>query len=191
MKLKGYIIAVGVFLIVLAGVFYWGYRYYPLNNPCPQIARDTVYLRDTVYRTIPDKPPEYIVVRDSIVIRDTVFRDVDTLAILTDYYAIHYYTRTWEDSLVFITRQDAVAENKFIDSWLEYKIKRPQTVINNSVNEINYSRYIYGGLVLPINNFDYAGLQVNYAGPKGSVGVMYQPGVKNFSVIMELKLFKF
>jgi hypothetical protein len=192
MKLKSYIIAVTLFLCVLAGSFFFGYRLYPKLNPCPEIASDTILVHDTVTHHITDTVPFYIVKRDSVIQRIDVPAIVDTSAILADYFALHYFTRIWEDSLLLATSEDVVSENQFIDNVFTYQIKRPQSIINNSVdNSIYYSSYFNIGISLPLTKMEYAEIEAFYAFRRGHVGFGYIPSLKSPSFKIGLNLFKF
>lgn len=184
-----------IIILLLGGSFYLGYRVCLIRNPVTHVVvTDTIYLPDTTTHTIADKPPEYIIVRDSIKYRDTEWMDsvlqaskVDTNAILRKFYAIHYYTRTWQDSLISITRHDAIAENNFIDSKINYQFLKPQTIIYNTT-AYTYSRYLYGGLDMPVNNINHLKFEVTYATNKGYLGAGYSPGQNTLSLKAGVKL---
>jgi hypothetical protein len=180
----------GLILCVLAGFLYLGYLAYPLVNKPPQIASDTVFIYDTITHFVPDTVPYYIVKTDSVTIKDTVFAEIDTLAILLDYYSLHYYTRTWEDSLLIATSHDAISENEFIDNTFTYKIKYPQQIIYNTT-VYSYSKYLYGGVTIPLGNLNYTGIQLSYASPKFTTGLLYQPGIKAVSLSLGGTIKKF
>src|SRR5574343_101495 len=99
-------------ILLLTGAFVAGWKAYPKLYPCPEIQRDTIMIRDTIIHYIPDTVPWYIVKRDTVIVNHNIPTVVDTAAILADYYAIHYYTRNWQDSIVEITSEDAIAENR-------------------------------------------------------------------------------
>jgi len=152
-KTANYIV-VGLVLVALAGVFYFGYTMYPKFNKCPQNAPDTVYVHDTVTHVIPDSIPYLVVKHDSIKYRDKVWIDsivqankVDTAMILAEFYALHYYTRHWNDTLLSVTQRDVLSENRFIESSFTYKLLRPLQIINNVNNHYTtYNKYLYVGL---------------------------------------------
>ena len=181
MGLKKIFSGAGLILCLLAVSFYGGWYLYPKLNKPPQIASDTVFVYDTITHFVPDTVPYYIVKTDSVTIKDTVFAEIDTLAILLDYYSLHYYTRTWEDSLLIATSHDAISENEFIDNTFTYKIKSPQQIIYNTT-VYSYSKYLYGGVTIPFGNFNYTGIQLSYASPKFTTGLLYQPGIKAVSL---------
>jgi hypothetical protein len=191
-KIRGYLIATGITLLILAGLFFAGYRYYSIRNPCPGPVTETVYIHDTVIHRIVDTVPYYIVRRDSVIRWREVPADVDTMQILDDFYACHYYTRTWEDSLLRATSEDVIAENQFVDNRFTYQILRPQTVINNTVdNSVNYSKYLYLGMSATYPELKYADLSLSYAFSGGYLGVGYYPFIKTVSLKWGVNLHKF
>lgn len=183
MKLTYNIMAVGLFLCLLAGFFFGGYKYCQSKKKVPQIAPDTVYLYDTVEHYIPDTIPYYLIEYKDRVIRDTVFKDIDTAAILRDYYAFHYYTRTWEDSLIVAVSQDVVSENQFIDNTFSYSFKKPQEI--SVVNTTHFSRYVYAGIDASSKDI---GFEALYAFPKGYAGLGF--GTRGVSVKLGIKVFQ-
>ena len=196
-SIKKYIIG-GLVAIFLLLSFYGGYKFHAYSKPCPEIVTDTIVIHDTVLHYIPDTIPYYIIKTDSVEIRDSMWMDslitaykIDTTKILYDYYLKHYYNRTWNDSLVNITLDDVVAQNKIIDAILNYKILRPQTVINNIVNNgINYSKYVYIGLESDFSDYDYWDINVLYANDKFYAKFGYMPKRKGITVGAGIKLFK-
>jgi len=171
-KTANYIV-VGLVLLALLGCGYFGYTIYPRLNKCPDIASDTIVIRDTVPHTIPDTIPYYIVKYDSIVYRDTIFKDVDTAAILKDHFAIHYYERSWQDSSLSVLLKDVISQNQPISNEFTYKILRPQTVIHNEYSSYSYSRYVTAGLNFLLNDLSYTGIEMNYIAPTWQGGMGY------------------
>jgi hypothetical protein len=66
---KNWIIVI-LSLVILTGVFFFGYAMYPKWNPCPQIKSDTIYSHDTIPHLIPDSIPYYIERIDSVKYKD-------------------------------------------------------------------------------------------------------------------------
>lgn len=192
MKSNDYIV-VGLIILALLGVGYFGYTMYPKINKCPETASDTVYVHDTAWHTIQDTVPWYIVKYDSIIYRDTVFKDVDTTAILKDYYAIHYYTRLWQDTLIAVTKHDAISKNDFISSELTYKLLKPMTVINNVTNNNLYSRYIIFGVDLPFKQVKHMNINIDamYVTSRYYLGVGYNSELNCPTVKGGITMFSF
>jgi hypothetical protein len=184
-------IVLAAIVLLLAGAFIGGCSWHKKYRPCPEVFTHTVILHDTVIHHIKDTVPYYIVRRDSIVYRDTVFQDIDTAAILRNFYALHYYTRTWEDSLLFAKSEDAISQNEFVDNKFSYKILRPQSITYTTVdNSISYSKYLYAGVSIPIKDIKYADLSLSYAFRRGFVGVGYSPMQNGFSLKTGLTIIK-
>lgn len=181
MKTKDYIL-VGLVLIALAGVFYFGWTMHSKYNPCPVITSDTVYVYDTITHVIPDTIPYMVVKYDSIVYRDTVFKDVDTATILRDYFAEHYYTRHWNDTLISVTQHDVITENKFKDSDFTYKLLKPVTVIKNVVNNTFYNRYVTIGAGVSLKDIKHVDLEVDYVTKNWYGGIGYDAGLNFVSI---------
>jgi hypothetical protein len=189
-KVSIYITLVAI-LIILISVFLWGFRTYPKVHPPPVASIDTFYVHDTVVHRIPYP----VTIRDSIRYRDQAWIDsivqanqVDTSALLADYYALHYYTRHWGDSLISVTLKDVVSGNRFIDSALTYQILRPQQVINSVINNYTYSRYLYAGADIPVDKIRNAEYGLFYASRRTFVGGAYSPLTGTFSFKCGLKL---
>ena len=182
-------ILIGLVLVALISIFYAGYRTYPIINQPPPIDQDTIYIIDTVEYYIPDTIPYLVVKYDSIVYRDTVFKDVDTAMILKDYYALHYYTRYWNDTLLSVTQRDILSENKFVESSFTYKLLKPLQIINNvSNNYTTYSRYLYVGVSTPLRDFNYSTFDVTYAFPAGYLGTGYNKGLNSITFKVGVRL---
>jgi len=171
---KNWIIA-GLILCVLTGVWFWGYYTCKNRNPLPEAISDTVYIHDTIKHTITDRVPYYITRLDSVIIRDTVFREIDTAAILEDYFAVHYYLRTWQDSLIKVSIEDAVTENNFISNNFTYQFLRPQTLINNVTNITNFNKYLYIGGSVTLPDAKYSNVGVYGAFSRSFFGLSYMP----------------
>jgi hypothetical protein len=171
--LKNVLLGAALALFLIAGIW-GGYRLYPSLHPCNTQAPDTIYVHDTVFHYIPDTIPYYIVKLDSIVYRDTVFKDVDTAAILKDYYAPHYYERIWRDTALTVILKDVIAENKSIANTFTYQITRPQQIIIQQP-EVTYSRYITFGAGLPFKNAKHMTLDLDltFVTPKYYFGAGY------------------
>ncbi len=176
-KTQNTIIGVLITIVILFS-FLIGYNTYPKWNT-PITVNDTIFKVDTVEHTIVDTFPWFVVKRDTIIYRDTITREVDTAVILREYFATHYYSRTWQDSSVIITVDDAVSENKLIDQVLKYEITRPQSIVNVSQVNYSYSRYLYAGI-----RADYkgAGFGLFYADRRALYGLGYNPFNRNIEL---------
>ena len=91
------------------------------------------YKYDTVeVAAVLPKPPK----PDTIIII-TPPENVDTSAVIKEYYSKNIYNRPYSDSSISITLVDTVFENKLQKGTIEYKILRPTQVITNIFNPID------------------------------------------------------
>lgn len=101
------------------------------NKTKQKIITDTIVLTEVIRDTTPLFIKTYYPVpADTIEIQ--VPANVDTLAILSNYYNKYYYRDTLvNDSMALIVIFDTITQNKIISRSGEYKNRRP-TVINNT-----------------------------------------------------------
>ena len=188
-----------VFLLILIGIFYFGYSIYPRINPCPEVRSDTIYKTDTIERIIVDRIPYYIYRTDSIVYRqqewvDSLFQanKEDTIIILNDYFAIHHYTQNWRDSLLFASEESAISENKIIDSHFTYRISQPShQIINNIITGSSNKRSVYAGLNVPVSFPKYSEAEILIIHPKFYFGAGYCPGLPSLTIKAGFKISAF
>lgn len=122
-----------MFMLVL-GIF-TGWMGHKTTHICQTSQTDTVYVYDTVIRTIPKtmfkfrylSVPELIL--DTVILKETT--PVDTATILKDYFAKVEFLRTFEDSNLKLTLTDTVTQNKIIGGGMQYQLLQPQTVVVN------------------------------------------------------------
>ena len=197
MKKAETIIVIVALIALLAGAFFGGYKYYSKKNPCPEVVVDTFYIKDTTTHSIPDKPPEYIVRWKDRIVRDKAWIDsivaanqVDTFNIIADFYDLFIYERAWGDSLITVSLIDTISQNMPIGNVFEYKILRPQQVIEHKAYfNTNYARYVYLGVDIPatVNSFN---PELLYAFRKGYAGIGYHSDQKAISLKVGVKLFQ-
>lgn len=215
-KLKSYLIA-SVITMILGIGFYGGWSLYPRLKPCPNITSDTITVLDTNWYKLEDslkltignlqaKVDYWKNHRDTIKLPgDSILvpADVDTAAILKDYFSIYRYGWEKSDSNITVVDSVTITENTPIDHMIRYKLNKPFTTIINTIdNSIWYNRYIQLGLEMPVYNLNTKQVLLNqlydiklnlhYIYPKGYVGVDWQPNTNILSVegginIMKLK----
>jgi hypothetical protein len=174
-KIKNILISIAV-LIIVAVLLFVGYKIYPVFHKCPTIVPDTILVHDTIEHIIISEVPHYIIKKDTVIVTDTVFPDVDTFAILIDYYSIHKYTRVWEDSSIKATLKDEIQENAPYRSDFSYKLLKPQQVIINNIdNSITYSSYLTAGITLPFKEMKYTSIGLSYVNRRWYIGAGYMP----------------
>lgn len=156
---------------LLSSSFYFGYNYH--SDELEQF-RDTIIVRDTNTYIIFDHSPWYHLVLDTVEYNDTIPFTIDTAQVIKEYFAKYSYTRNWKDSLMDITLHDVVTQNRFDKSTLNYKILRPQTIINNTV--VTSTPFnIYIGLDIPLNNKNDLNIEGIYIKNKRYIGAFYSP----------------
>jgi hypothetical protein len=185
-----------IIIFLLTGAFWLGFKAHARFRPCPEVKTDTLYVYDTIYHEILDSFPVYIIKKDTVIVNHNIPAIVDTAAILCDYYSIHYYTRDWydinqSDTLIHIRLEDAIMENMPIDNNFSYRWYKPQTVINNVVNNVSYSSYLYAGISAPLNDYKFAAGSVYFASDRLLLGIGYIPYYKSLSVTGGIKLARF
>jgi len=185
------ILYVSVILLILGLTFFGGYRYYGSTH---QIVTqtDTILIYDTIIHEIPNDVHHYHVDIDTVFVPDSILipSDVDTLAILADYYRIYNYKRAWEDSVISVTFTDQISQNRiFQSSLLQYKLLKPQTVITNTTTINNYSTYLNLGLNSDIK-FLYPEITAQLITKKFSYGVGYMPVQKGLTIHLGYNILK-
>jgi hypothetical protein len=166
----------GLLLLMGSGV-YIGWHLHKSLNPCPPITTNTITIHDTIPHYIPHYVTWFIKGEDTI-IHDTIPKNVDTLAILHDYYDKHIYHRAWENDTLKASVTDTISRNNYAGSEFSYRIKIPFTTINNSVdNSIHYNKYLQAGITVPISlkYINTTSIDIQYIYPKGYAGIGWQP----------------
>lgn len=196
---KNWIIIV-LSLIILTGVFFLGYSRYPVWHKQEVAKCDTIILHDTVIHTIIDSFPYYKLRVDSIKYKDPKWMDSviaanikDTLGLesfFNDYYALHYYNRSWNDTLIEISIGDLITENKPTHNNFSYRFLKPIEVHTTTTIVNNYSKYIYlaGSVSLPDSKYSNFGLYGAF--PKTIFGLSYMPFNPGVMATIGIKIIK-
>lgn len=176
------IITIGIIVLII-GMFIGGYFTYPQFNPCPEITTDTIKFYDTItFHHIPDSFPYYVESKP-IIIHDTIYPKIDSSIVYKDYFDLHIYDRKWENDSMEINLRDTLSQNKYRGNYFTYRQKYPTSTVNNNVdNSIRYDKYLQLGIAVPIKDWKYSQVELNYIFPKGSLGGFYQPEIKSFGV---------
>jgi hypothetical protein len=186
---KKLLIEVAIIIIFLFAVFIGGCRYGRTRVKCPEVTTDTILKYDTITYTIHDVVTH--VVRDTIYYPDTIPADVDTAAILKDYFAIYSYDWSKPDSIIDFNLKTTITENRPVKYDFSYKLLRPQTIVNNvtTINNPYYNR-IYLGATVPLKSA-FPGIDVMMVTEKYYGGVEYQPKEGIFSIKGGISIIKF
>ena len=181
-----------VCILLLCLAFFGGYKYHESTVPEPINTTDTIVEYDTITYTITQD--YYFQTVDTIIDTVQIPQDVDTLAILADYFTTYKYTRNWIDTNLSVTLVDNITQNKVESELFTYKILRPQKTIINTTNITNYSRYLYGGVSVPLDNsFNNLGVNLLYADNRWYGGIQYEPfnPTYHFELKFGIRIFKF
>lgn len=204
-----------IILAVLLGVGgFCGWSLHKTLHPCPTITTDTISIPDTNWYHLKDsliasnkqlkKSLAYWKAhRDTITLPGDSIPypvEVDTSAILKDYFAAYKYGWSKEDSNIIV--KDTIHVTQNIPYWhdLTYKFKKPfTTIINNVDNSITYNKYIQFGLSMPVYsysdstkvNLQNLTLEATYVFPKGYIGAGWQPNTQSVMARAGVTLFKF
>lgn len=126
---------------------------------CPKCA-DATIVSDTAY--VHDSFPKYIPVSTpvpyAVITTDTIPSNVDTIAILKDYFAKYLYSQTIADTSISVTISDTISQNKIAGRGFSYQILRPQQIITNTTIIADKKFKAYVGL-----GFTYANSAVGFA----------------------------
>jgi hypothetical protein len=112
------------------------------------------------YDTIRESIPNYIPIPEYIYPpADTMWRDVDTAAILKDYFSTYFYSDIIEDDSLKITINDSISENKIASRNLKYEILYPiKTITITEEHYLNKREFYVGPRVGMIYGGDNVGL---------------------------------
>jgi hypothetical protein len=127
------------------------------ETPKPKVITHTETEYITVENTIPKYVPRWRTRIDTIFETDSFLIDVDTLAILTDYYAKYYYNDVQDFDSFKLTILDTVTQNMITGRQIKYTLRYPKTTITEKIY-IN-KREVYVGLGGVGNS-----TQLNYVG---------------------------
>lgn len=94
---------------------------------------------------------------------DTFLVDVDTSAILADYYAKYYFVDTLSlDTLGYVLVEDTVTQNKITSRKVNYKVNIPKITIEKTIY-VNEREFYYGlGLAGNPKQLNYLGAEMLY-----------------------------
>ena len=160
------------------------------SNPKPkpkEIVKTTIkYI--PVNKEIPVYIPKW---KEKIVIDiDTFLVNVDTNAILSDYYAKYYFVDTLSlDTLGYVLVEDTVTQNKIASRKVNYKVNIPKITIEKTIY-VNEREFYYGlGLAGNPKLLNYLGAEMLYRTKKKQA---YGLGVgvnQNFQPVITGRIF--
>lgn len=165
-------------IVLLLGIgFFIGYKKVDRTSlDDTSVYSDTVYKYDTITKFINNDIYQYKETIDTIYYPDSIPSDIDTLAILKDYYSKNKITREWSDTNLYVKLVDEISQNKIVNSnWLEYKILKPQTIVTNTEVVHKYSSYLNINYSSSIQDLSYSTISLVYIRKKFSFGIGYIP----------------
>lgn len=129
-----------------------------------KIEKETVY--DTITQTIPQYIPRW---KERILYKDTtIYKDIDTSAILEDYFAFYYYSDTIADDSISVVINDTISENKIKNRNINYSILYPITTVTITKEHYLNKREFYVGpnVGASLNALEYVGIEGLFKGKK-------------------------
>ena len=119
---------------------------------------ETITKIDTITVLVNNYIPKW---NDRILPNDTVYKNVDTSAIIKDYFITYYYTDTIADDSVKIIINDSILKNKISNRNLQYEILYPTKTITITEEHYLNKREFYVGphVGASINALKYVGLE--------------------------------
>jgi len=201
-------ILAGIFMFCMIACFISGCNYHKNHFKSPEAQTVTIEVRDTGWYHIVDslnhvvdslknkpQPDPVIVYQPGEKI--PIPADVDTAAILARHYTTFRYYWQFPEKFtpgdsIRIKLNTTISENKPLVYDLSYQWLKPQTIVNNTVdNSVHYNKYLYVGLDLPFYKMENAEITALYAFSRGYLGGGYAPFAKGFSLKTGVTLLKF
>ena len=185
-------------LIVLTGVWFWGFYTFPKRHPPPVFTSSHTVVYDTAKKHIYHIWPWYSEKLVSVTYKDQAWIDsvmkagqIDSTELSDRYYANYQYEREISDSTLTVTWLDNISQNKPqpVDGF-DYRYIRPTYVTENIDNSVNYASYLYIGGSIPLYDAKMANLGVFVAFPRGLTGIGYTPYNKGVTLTGAFTLFK-
>ena len=154
----------------------------------PIIITDTIVRYDTIISEkinyIPKWKTKYITKVD------TIPSDIDTLAILKDYYAKYFYTDTlYIDTLGYAVINDTISLNSILSRDIKTNILIPTSTVTNTIyinqNEFYWGLGVYGGE----KKIDHLGGELLFKNKKHQVYGLGLGVNQNFKPVLGFKLY--
>jgi len=144
---------------------------------------------DTVYSTVVSIKPEislkYKYKTDTLWLHDTVFSEVDTFAIIEEFFTMNEYNDTIkDDSSMTIVRNISITQNKIFEE--EYFVKNNRISVL-AINKCNDKYFSLGGII----GSDILAPTIGYGFGKNEMGLGYNMnGSKGFLAFYKYKFNK-
>ena len=132
----------------------------------PRIERDTIVEYVTVTKETPVYIPKIKYINKIDIDTFLVYNQIDTLAILADYYSEVYYDDEQNLDSLYLTILDTVSQNMITGRQIKYTLKYPQTKITEKVY-LNQREFYWGlGLTGKTSQINYLGGELLYKNKK-------------------------
>jgi hypothetical protein len=187
--------ATTVIIAVLVGIVL-------MQRACPVVRyvdNDRIIYKDTTifkYDTIKKTDYKDVFIYKTIVKHDTtfLFHDVDTTAILSDYFAEKFYVDTLSnDTILFALMRSKVAQNELQERSFTYSILRPETIIHKTeiINPLKNKIFVDLSIGINMNQIS-TPIGLSYMSKSDKVySVKYDPFMKVFFIGTSFKLFEY
>ena len=132
----------------------------------PRIERDTIVEYVTITKETPVYIPKIKYINKIDIDTFLVYNQIDTLAILADYYSEVYYDDEQNLDSLYLTILDTVSQNMITGRQIKYTLKYPQTKITEKVY-LNQREFYWGlGLTGKTSQINYLGGELLYKNKK-------------------------
>ncbi len=193
-------ILIAITVALLISAFIGGCQYGKHRCGVKYITRTTTTtVYDTITKHIKGDSIPFPVKPDAIVYNTVEYKyhDVDTAAILKDYYAKHVYSRSFSNVDLLVNWTDTISQNSYHPgATFSYTILRPTEIINTTVEQVNVldSRILFVGVTipmypLPIDGKIYPSYDIRLVKDLGYLGFEYNPYYKTVGLQLGVRLF--
>jgi hypothetical protein len=183
------IFVIGCVVVLLLGFFN---KCNKGNNEITETTRkvDTIYIasKDSEHDITPEetKPPVYVTNNYTY---EASKGNIDTGAILRDYFAKRGYMDTIRNDSIDIILHEEVYKNKLKRSKVAYKWKAPERLIRETITNRIYPNSLFiGGSIGYMNKIPTLGIYGTYETKKAGFGIMIDPFQKGFYLMMSKRI---
>ena len=159
------------------------------KTPEPEVIIHTDVEYITVEKSVPEYVPKWKTRIEIINKIDSFLIDVDTSAILTDYYAKYYYNDVQDFDSFKLTILDTVTQNMITGRQIKYTLTYPKYTVTEKIY-IN-KRQVYAGLGiqgLP-SQLNYVGGEMLYKNKKNQI-YGFGGGInQNFQPVISVRMY--
>jgi hypothetical protein len=115
--------------------------------------------------------------------------NIDTTAVIIDYFTKYVSYRKWEDENLRVSIRDSIYKNSLESGDLEYTILRPTTINTTTVvQNLGKKRSITLEAVVPVSEMNNFGLRSTYIFDNRLLSLTYRPQNKTFELGFGVKI---